>query len=80
MRFKGLLAATAALAMVAAPATAASNPAAGLSVAHSVRAHAATTRNSDFVFTTEIFAVVIGLAIIAGAVLVISDDDNAASR
>lgn len=76
MRFKAIVTAATALSMTATPALAAASPAASLSVARAVRAHAPTDKASQFTFGTDFFLILIGLGIVAGTILVISDDDN----
>lgn len=71
------LAALAATALVAAPvAAASSNPAASLSVAKSVRTGAKSTKKNDLAGGGLIIALIAGVAVVAGVVVIADNNDS----
>lgn len=81
MRVAKFLMAAAAATMVVAPAMAAPvNPAAGLSVAKSVRAGSPTTKKSELAGGGFIVAIIAAAAIVAGIIIVADSDDDADSN
>lgn len=79
MKFTSLLAATASLTMMAAPALAApTNPAASLSVS---RAATPSAKKSDLAGPGSVVALVLAAAIVAGGIYIaVDDDDNSDSN
>ncbi len=77
MRIKMMTAAVAAMAMTATPVLAApANPAASLSVAKSVRASTATTKNNELA-GAGLFGIVIAAGIVAiGVIAIVNDNDD----
>jgi SNF family Na+-dependent transporter len=78
MKFAKSFVAVAALSMVAAPAMAASNPAASLSVSKSVRASSASGKKNELAGGGIIVAVLAAAAVVAGIVIIA--DDNSSSN
>jgi len=81
MRFKTMMAAAAAVTMTASPVmAAATNPAASLSVAKSVRASAPAGKKSELA-GGGIFGILIAAGIVAiGVVAIVNDDDDSDSN
>jgi len=80
MKIRTMIAAAAALMMTAAPAMAAANPAASLSVSKSVRAGTATKGKSKIAGGAGIFAVILLAGIVAIPVIDAVKDDNSDSN
>ena len=78
MKLPKYLAAAAMLSMAAAPAVAATNPAATLSVAHAARAGTPATKQSNLL-GIGIFSALIAVALVAAAIVVIADDNKSKS-
>lgn len=76
MKLTNLLTAAALLSMTTAPAIAAGNPAAPLSVAHSTRASAAATKKSQLDGGLSLIIPIVGLIVLIAAIVVIENDDS----